>query len=94
MTALDFERPVWQRDAECRTGDAALLRIFVSDERDNSNAARAKRICATCPVQADCLAYALEHVENLRGVWGGTTPRERLTMRRELGTWWRGRRPA
>lgn len=41
----------------------------------------AKKVCGTCYVQAECLAYALEKNEKF-GVWGGTTARERLRMRR------------
>lgn len=37
-------------------------------------------ICATCPVQADCLAYALRTGED-DGIWGGTTPKQRRRMR-------------
>jgi len=32
--------------------------------------AGAKEVCAACPVQAECLAYAVEHKEE-HGVWGG-----------------------
>lgn len=39
----------------------------------------AKRICARCPVVAECLAFALEHEE--AGVWGGTSEVERRRMR-------------
>jgi WhiB family redox-sensing transcriptional regulator len=36
----------------------------------------ARRICATCPVQAPCLEYALvERIDH--GVWGGASERER-----------------
>jgi WhiB family redox-sensing transcriptional regulator len=38
--------------------------------------AAAKRVCAGCPVRAECLAYALAHDER-HGIWGGTTPQER-----------------
>jgi hypothetical protein len=50
--------------------------------RDHSIAAeeaRAKRICATCPVTAECLDYALRHGEKY-GVWGGLTPRARRRL--------------
>jgi WhiB family redox-sensing transcriptional regulator len=47
--------------------------------------AEAKRICAACPVQAECLNYALSAADTWRGVttgiWGGTTPRERSRLR-------------
>ncbi|MCU1378106.1 MAG: putative WhiB family transcriptional regulator [Acidimicrobiales bacterium] len=36
----------------------------------------ARRICASCPVQAPCLEYALvERIDH--GVWGGASERER-----------------
>lgn len=40
----------------------------------------AKRICASCPVKTDCLAYALTDPA-LDGVWGGKTYRERVAIR-------------
>lgn len=36
----------------------------------------ARRICATCPVKAECLEYALRNRID-HGVWGGTSERER-----------------
>jgi WhiB family redox-sensing transcriptional regulator len=45
---------------------------------------RAKRICARCPVQAPCLAAALQLPEREdHGVRGGLTERERLKLRRQ-----------
>jgi WhiB family redox-sensing transcriptional regulator len=43
----------------------------------------AKAICHRCPLEDECLAWALEHNERF-GVWGGTSERERrdLTARR------------
>jgi len=35
----------------------------------------AKKVCYTCPYQLKCLTYAIE--ENLVGVWGGTSQRQR-----------------
>ena len=43
----------------------------------------AKRVCQTCPVIADCLAYALTH-EIKEGVWGGTSENQRRFMRRDI----------
>lgn len=43
--------------------------------------AEAKAICARCPVQVECLEYALENREQY-GVWGGTTRDERKAMLR------------
>jgi WhiB family redox-sensing transcriptional regulator len=41
----------------------------------------AKLVCAECPYQLRCLEYALKHPEE-RGIWGGTTERERKAFRR------------
>ena len=40
----------------------------------------AKKLCTTCPVQKECLTYALAHPD-LQGIWGGLTPRERTRLR-------------
>ena len=37
-------------------------------------------ICEACPVQAECLAWALSNDERY-GVWGGKTEKERETAR-------------
>lgn len=43
----------------------------------------AKRLCATCPVQVECLEYALAHrIDN--GVWGGESERSRRHLRKAL----------
>ncbi len=38
-------------------------------------------LCATCPVSRACLDHAIETGEMWRGVWGGTTPKERRHVR-------------
>jgi WhiB family transcriptional regulator, redox-sensing transcriptional regulator len=43
--------------------------------------AEALALCATCPVRAQCLEYALRNKES-HGIWGGTTPEERRRIRR------------
>lgn len=42
--------------------------------------AAAKRVCASCPVQAECLEYALANDERY-GVWGGLSERERRVLK-------------
>jgi WhiB family redox-sensing transcriptional regulator len=40
----------------------------------------AKATCHRCPVEAQCLAYALEHDERF-GIWGGMSERERRKLK-------------
>ncbi len=54
--------------ARCRDGHGTLTHLFFSDEI--LEIARAKAICAKCPLQAPCLESALERLEPW-GVWGG-----------------------
>ena len=43
----------------------------------------AKKVCARCPVQTDCLNYAIEHKERF-GIWGGLSERERRKLTPKL----------
>jgi len=42
-----------------------------------------QKICGTCPVQQECLDYALRH--DVEGIWGGKYHSERRKLRRKLG---------
>jgi len=39
-----------------------------------------ERICNGCPVQSECLDYALHHV--VSGFWAGTTEQQRQTIQK------------
>lgn len=43
------------------------------------------QICKSCPVQAECLEYALS-IPELLGYWAGTYPRDRYKLRKRLPT--------
>lgn len=49
---------------------------------DSVTAARAKRVCADCPLRLPCLAVALARNEQF-GVWGGLTETERRPLPRQ-----------
>ena len=68
---LGFEPEPWMADAACQYVDPELH----YPEKGGSTAP-AKRICASCPVRVECLAYALDRRETW-GVWGGLSERER-----------------
>ncbi len=58
----------WWDDAACRDGEASLSGVFFSEELQDI--ARAKSICAECPVMDECLEGAIVRREPW-GVWGG-----------------------
>jgi WhiB family redox-sensing transcriptional regulator len=71
------ERPARQARAACFSTSPNL---FFSDTQGESSR-EALAVCAACPVRSECLAYALDNNEIL-GVWGGTTPKQRRRMQR------------
>jgi len=71
------ERP-WVVFSACRDKDADL---FFPDTRSDEQQAVA--ICATCPVQMECLEYALE--ADIRfGIWGGLNEKQRRPLARRI----------
>ena len=53
---------------------------FASKEDDIALPRVAKKLCNQCPVQAECLEYAM-NVKEQHGVWGGLTVTERQALR-------------
>jgi WhiB family redox-sensing transcriptional regulator len=75
----------WQFKAACRGDDTALFfapNYFERKEQKDQREAKAKAICAGCPVRQDCLEYALR-IREPHGVWGGMNELERRTLLRE-----------
>lgn len=70
MTLTMDVAPAWLDHAKCSQleDDQDLDGVFFSDKV--ADIAKAKAICATCPVLAPCLQGALEREEPC-GVWGG-----------------------
>ena len=62
-----WEAPSWEDQAACRSV-AHAAELFFSE--DIGEIAAAKRVCAECPVLAECLEGALDRREPW-GVWGG-----------------------
>lgn len=74
----------WMHDGNCRNHPPEVF--FPSD---GVGVLVAQRICATCPVKAQCLEHALdERIDH--GVWGGASERQRRRLlkarRRERAT--------
>lgn len=76
----DTEDPLaWQADALCAQTDPEA---FFPEKGGSTR--EAKKICALCPVRAQCLEYALKNDERF-GIWGGLSERERRKLRKRAG---------
>lgn len=73
----DHRTPGWMLRARCR--EAAPGEFFPSD---GVGVEMARRVCADCPVKAECLEYALTYRID-HGVWGGCSERERRRILRQ-----------
>jgi WhiB family redox-sensing transcriptional regulator len=74
--------PDWHDEAICKGATKVFYPDANADKRESvRNINRAKKICAGCPVRVECLEYAIENGED-KGVWGGTSERERRRMRK------------
>lgn len=65
----------WQDDAACAQVDPEL---FFPEQ--GGSAVEPRRLCGSCPVRAECLAFALSRDEKF-GIWGGLTARERNALK-------------
>jgi WhiB family redox-sensing transcriptional regulator len=78
-TTIDFN---WQDNAACKNMSSEKYDAFYpskgrSSEKDTNG------ICNGCPVREECLEHALKYEEY--GYWAGTTSRQRVNIRKELG---------
>ena len=72
----------WRADAICRDTDPELFFPVGTTGYALLQIARAKEVCGQCPVQGECLDYALETNQD-SGIWGGTSEEERRVLRRQ-----------
>ena len=70
----------WREDVACRDADPDLFFPIGTTGAALRQMEEAKQICRVCPVQIQCLAWALGNGV-ADGVWGGTTPDERRVIR-------------
>lgn len=68
--------PHWTALAACAQSDPEMW--FPSSGEDSTPAIT---ICATCPVQTDCLIEALDNADDEFGIRGGLTAYERRSLR-------------
>jgi WhiB family redox-sensing transcriptional regulator len=70
----------WQDDALCAQ---TAPEMFFPGKGDGATARVTKRLCASCDVLEQCLSYALAQSDEIEGIWGGTSPKERRLLRRQ-----------
>jgi WhiB family transcriptional regulator, redox-sensing transcriptional regulator len=86
-----FQLPAWIQQGDCPCGDIVDPdTVFFPIRGGSSKTARA--VCAACSERINCLTWALANSEVL-GIWGGTSDRERRTLRRHKAEVMKGARP-
>jgi WhiB family transcriptional regulator, redox-sensing transcriptional regulator len=73
------ERRDWWKSAACQDADPELFFPVSAVGPGREDIARAKAVCASCPVRRPCLEFALA-THQVHGVWGGTTEEERRAI--------------
>ncbi len=84
IAAPHADRAGWMLRGACRSEDPELFFPIAAAGPALAQVSSAKAVCGRCPVQANCLSYALVTVQN-DGIWGGTTTEERWPARRLRG---------
>lgn len=81
MTVIRTIDRQWMEYAAC-SREGVSVNTFYPGRGYTSEAARAKAVCASCPVRETCLEHAIANHED-EGVWGGKTVKERKQIVRE-----------
>jgi WhiB family transcriptional regulator, redox-sensing transcriptional regulator len=81
MTIMTGRATNWRASGACQDADPDLFFPISSTGRALNQIARAKAICARCPVIGECLEFAYANA-SADGIWGGTTAEERQRARR------------
>ncbi|MFC7655469.1 WhiB family transcriptional regulator [Pseudonocardia benzenivorans] len=82
----------WRDEAACRGEDSALFFPVGNAGPALAQTARAKAVCARCPVVESCRDWARAYEDS--GVWGGEDEYERRAARGQAHRSRRSARPA
>lgn len=69
--------PDWMEDALCT--EVGVVEFY---PEKGESPQEAKKICAACEVQSECLEFAMA-LDDPHGVWGGLSPHERRVLKRQ-----------
>jgi WhiB family redox-sensing transcriptional regulator len=72
----------WRAAGACLSADPDLFFPIAVGAVAARQVTMAQRICAGCRVRQQCLDFAMRTGE-VHGIWGGTTPEERIRFRRQ-----------
>lgn len=87
MAATTSMPNTWKARAACRGPESFVFFPPPHPERRDERLgreAKAKQICAQCPVQDPCLEFAIS-IREPHGIWGGLTESERRNHEARLG---------
>ncbi len=71
----------WRATGACLSADPELFFPIAASSYSPRQVTRALHVCAGCTVREQCLDFAMRTNES-HGIWGGTTPEERVRARR------------
>ena len=71
----------WRAASACLNTDPDVFFPVAVGTAASKQVARALRICDGCTVRQQCLDFAMRSGEK-DGIWGGTTPEDRVRARR------------
>ena len=72
----------WRAASACLSADPELFFPVAQGSAADGQTSSALQVCAGCTVRQQCLDFALATGE-ADGIWGGTTPDERIRARRK-----------
>lgn len=72
----------WLDAGACKGADPELFFPVAVGVVGQRQAAVAQRICERCQVRRECFEFAMEN-RQMHGIWGGTTPEDRIRFRRQ-----------
>jgi WhiB family transcriptional regulator, redox-sensing transcriptional regulator len=71
----------WRKAGACLAADPDLFFPVSAGAAASNEYSRALSMCDGCPVKRQCLDFAMQTGE-ANGIWGGTTPEERIRVLR------------
>jgi WhiB family transcriptional regulator, redox-sensing transcriptional regulator len=82
IVPLNFSLSTIQELGVCRGSAVNFLPQRGEDDRPAKKVCNGSAAAPKCPIRDACLGYALQN-KSLKGVWGGTSERERNKLRKQ-----------